>query len=88
MISYLSSGLGNDLMTLASTPLPELIDLLHKSYNAPALDPTMHHFVTEMCTQVYISVTKWCIVGYFSDALWSFCYGTIVNMDNGAIWHH
>ena len=24
---------------------------------------TMHHFVTEMCTHVYISVTKCCIVG-------------------------
>ena len=24
----------------------------------------MHHFVTEMCTYVHISVTKWCIVGY------------------------
>ena len=24
---------------------------------------TMHHFVTEMCTCVYISVTKWCIIG-------------------------
>ena len=24
---------------------------------------TMHHFVTEMCTQVHISVTKWCVVG-------------------------
>ena len=22
---------------------------------------TMHHFVTEMCTHVHISVTKWCI---------------------------
>ena len=24
--------------------------------------PTMHPFVTEMCTHVHISVTKWCIV--------------------------
>ena len=24
----------------------------------------MHHFVTEMCTHVHISVTKWCILGY------------------------
>ena len=30
----------------------------------------MHHFVTEMCTCVHISVTKWYIVGYLSDALW------------------
>ena len=32
--------------------------------------PTMHHFVTEMCTHVHISVTKWCIVGYWTGALW------------------
>ena len=24
---------------------------------------TMHDFLIEMCTHVYISVTKWCIVG-------------------------
>ena len=24
----------------------------------------MHHFVTEMCTYVHISVTKWSIVGW------------------------
>ena len=33
---------------------------------------TIHHFVTEMCTYVHISVTKWCIVGYLSNALWDF----------------
>ena len=32
--------------------------------------PTMHYFVTEMCTCVHISITKWCIVGYLSNALW------------------
>ena len=32
--------------------------------------PTMHPFVTEICTRVHTSVTKWCIVGYISDALW------------------
>ena len=35
--------------------------------------PTMHHFVTEMCTHVHISVTKWCIVGYETVALWNLC---------------
>ena len=30
----------------------------------------MHHFVTEMCTCVHISVTKYCIVGYGTYALW------------------
>ena len=43
----------------------------------------MYHFVTEMCTYVHISVTKWCIVGYLSDALWDLWVGS-----NGytAIW--
>ena len=45
-------------------------DLLHKSHNALDKYPTMHHFVTDMCTYVHISVTKWCIVGYLSNALW------------------
>ena len=43
----------------------------------------MHHLVTEMCTLVHISVTKWCIMGYLSGALWdlwegsnTFCGGT------------
>ena len=39
-------------------------DLSHKSHNAPE-----HHLVTEMCTHVLISVTKWCIVGYGTGAL-------------------
>ena len=38
------------------------IDPSHKSRNV-SKHPTMHHFVTEMCTHVHISVTKWCIVG-------------------------
>ena len=40
------------------------IDPLHRSQNASDIYPTMHHFVTEMCTHVHISVTKWCTVGY------------------------
>ena len=51
---------------------------LHKSHNAPVPYPTMHHFVTEMCTQVHICVTKWCIVGYLSDALWDLWDGSIM----------
>ena len=47
-----------------------LLDPSHKSYNASEKCPTMHRFVTEMCTHVHISVTKWCIVGYTTGALW------------------
>ena len=37
----------------------------------------MHHFVTEMCTGVHISVSKWCIVGYLSSAFWDLWDGSI-----------
>ena len=47
-----------------------VIDLLHKFHNSPVPYPIMHHFVTEMCTCVYISVAKWCIMGHLFDALW------------------
>ena len=47
------------------------IDPFHKSHNASVPYPIMHHFVTEMCTWVHISVTKWCFVGYLSDTLWA-----------------
>ena len=53
------------------------IDLLHNYHDAPAPYPTMRHFVTEMCTCVHISVTKWCIVGYLSNALWDLWYRPI-----------
>ena len=41
-----------------------VIDLIHKSHCAPVICHRMHHFVTEMCTGVHISVTKRCIVRY------------------------
>ena len=43
--------------------------LLHKSHNSPVPYLTMHHFVSELCTRVHISVRKWCIMGYLPDAL-------------------
>ena len=42
------------------------------------LHPTMHHVVTKMCTHVHISVTKWCTVGYRTDALWDLCKRSFV----------
>ena len=36
----------------------ELIDLSHKSDKISVSSSTMHHFVTERCTNVHISVTK------------------------------
>ena len=49
------------------------IDPSHKSHNALDRYPTVQHFVTEMCTHVHISVTKCCIVGHGSVALWDLC---------------
>ena len=55
-------------------------DPSHRSHNVLDQYPTMHHFVTEMCTHVHISVTKWCIVGYGIGAwdlhYWSSVQGT------------
>ena len=56
-----------------------LYDPSHKSQNASVPYPTMHHFVAEMCTCVHISVTKWCIVGYGTDAFWDLWDGAPFN---------
>ena len=50
------------------------IDPSHKSHNASDKYPTMHYFATELCTHVHISVTKWCIMGYGTFALWDLCH--------------
>ena len=55
-------------------------NLLHKSHNAPVPYPTVHHFVTEMCRYVHISVKKICIVGYLPSALWDLWHGSIVDI--------
>ena len=63
------------------------IDPSHKSNNTPVPYPTVHHFVTEMCTCVHISVTKWCIMGYLSVALWDKFDVTIDLCIQGTIYH-
>ena len=55
------------------------IVMLNKSHNAPIPHPTIHHFITVKCLRVHISVTKWCIVGYLSDALWDMWEGSIAS---------
>ena len=59
----------NPSMAAATEP----INPYHKSLSASDKYPTMHHFVTEMCTYVHISVTKWCIVEYGTGILWDLC---------------
>ena len=61
-----------DTTMTARTKKMIVIDLFYKSHNAPDKFQylTMHHFVTEMCTCVDISVTQWCIVGHGTSALW------------------
>ena len=53
-----------DLIMLQSLALHS-INMLHKSHSTLNKYPTMHHFVTEMCTWVHIYVTN--------GALWSIC---------------
>ena len=43
-----------------------LIDLIHKSHNAPVPYPTMHHS-EQKCAHF---CSEWCIVGYGTGALW------------------
>ena len=59
------------------TEMCTAIDLLQNICNAPFPYPTMHNFVTEMCPCGNISVTKCCIVGYMSNALWDWRDGSI-----------
>ena len=59
-----------------------LIDLLHKSHNAPVPHPTVYHFVTEMRLSVHIYVTKRCIVGYLCAAMWDLWDGRYEDMYN------
>ena len=60
-------------------PPNHAIDPSHKSHYASDNYLTMHHFVTEMSTHVQISVTKWCIVGYGTGALWDMCNRSIAD---------
>ena len=53
------------------------MDPFYKSHDALDKYPIMHHCVTEMCTHVHISATKWCIVGYGTGALWDLCDSSI-----------
>ena len=55
------------------------IEPSHKSHNASDEYPKMHHFLAEMCTHMHISVTKWCIVGYGTGALWDLRNWSIVS---------
>ena len=55
----------------------DVIDMLPKSQNTSVPYATMHLFVTEMCTYVHISVTKWCIVGCTPNVLWDLWDGFI-----------
>ena len=52
------------VMTMCVAFSDNKVDLIDKPHNAPVPYPIMHHFVTEMCACVHISVTKWCITEY------------------------
>ena len=67
----------NNVVTLSRRNNDVIIDLIHKYHNAQVPHPTMHHFVTEMCTCVHFFVAKWCIVGHLSNALWDLWDGSI-----------
>ena len=71
----------------------------HKFHSAAYKYNKMHNFVTEMCTHVHISVTKWCIVGFVilvdsttvatcSSIIYIYIYSTIprINMIMSLWW--
>ena len=64
----------------------ESLDPSHKSHNALDKYPTMHHFVTEICKHVHISVTKWCFVGYLSAVHISGTKWYVVGYGTCALW--
>ena len=73
-------GVTNDKFYFATTrDLAHLFEInpSHKSTNASDKYSTIHHFVTEICTHVQISVIKWRFVGYLSNALWDLCNKSI-----------
>ena len=45
------------LVADCSRPISQIPQCIRKKY------PTMHRFITKMCTNAHISVTIWCIVG-------------------------
>ena len=53
------------------------MDPFHRSHNVSDKYPTMHHFLTEICTCVHISVTKWFIVEYVTSGLWDLWDGSL-----------
>ena len=78
-ISWTCDGLVNvDIIhRCGKLPCPVIVT----SHNGPIFQipqcikyPTMHNFVTEMCTHTHISFTKWCIFwGYGTGALRDLC---------------
>ena len=66
----------------------------HESHNAPVPYPTIHHIWTEIGT--FLFWTRWCIVGYGTDALWDFwgwsigsrLFRTKMNHDDVIKWEH
>ena len=63
-------------LSVISSSWQIVIDQSHKSLNAPVPYP--------QCTILKISVTKWCIVGYMSDALWDLWDGSIELCSGGS----
>ena len=54
--------------------LSESIDLIHKPHNAPVPYPTMHHFITEMCTiypEAIINMQVWYMYDVWISTMFS-----------------
>ena len=88
---WLSLGLIHRHHIMWVNSVPERVILGSDTGIVP--NPTMHHIVTEMCTYVHISVTKWCIVGYFVWRIvgfvrWVYNYITVTSHERKGFSNH
>ena len=73
---YVQDTFRRDILYCSRTQqLQWLLDLFNRI--PPVPHPIMHHFVTETCTCMNVTVTKQgCIVGYLSNAFWDLSDGS------------
>ena len=84
---WISSASDHDWFVKGCSNIVQIWFRLQQSQNAPVPYTTMHHFVTEMCTGVHISVTQRCIVGYWSYSFWDLWDGSNVSTSSFWIWN-
>ena len=65
-------------VSFVTANLIEMLWLQYTNFTNPTIHQSLSHNVPLCNRNVHISVTKWCIVGYSSDALWDLWDGSII----------